>query len=559
MDMEIDLGAFLDKNTVAMLFLVLGTGYLIGKTKIKGFELGSVAGVLFAGLIFGRFGFEISPAAQSFGFALFIFSVGLQAGPTFFSAVAEDGLKYLILSITIAGTGFFLAATLAGVLGLEPGSSAGILSGGLTSSPTLAAAQDAIRGGAVTPPQGTTADEMLTNVTTAYAITYIFGLVGLIIIIGLIPRILRIDLAAEAQKLEESRKGGEAEAPMFGGGSIVTRAYCVESEKLAGKKLKDLHETMPGVVTIQKIKRGDRVFAPDEETAVEMGDLISVVGHLDVFIEKQGLVGPEVADADLLDIETESCRIVITRSKPIGKKVKELQITEGYGCFLSHIRRATVTIEATQNLIIKRGDVLNITGPHDGLERLGKELGHLERKVDETDLLTFAFGITAGILVGSLSIKVGNLSIGLGTAGGLLVAGLSIGFLRSIHPTFGRVPSAARWIFMELGLLIFMAGVGLRAGQGIVEALMEAGPSLFVAGVIVTVTPVAVGFLIGRVFLKLNPVLLLGAITGSMTSGACLSIVTKAAKSPMPALGYTGAYAFANVLLTIAGTVILRL
>jgi putative transport protein len=179
--------------------------------------------------------------------------------------------------------------------------------------------------------------------------------------------------------------------------------------------------------------------------------------------------------------------------------------------------------------------------------------------VDETDLVTFGLGIAAGTLVGGLSIEVLGISIGVGSAGGLLAAGLTIGYLRAIRPTFGRVPSAARWVFMELGLLTFMAGVGLRAGSGILEAPATSGPILFAAGILVTSMPILAGYAFGRFVLRINPVLLLGAITGSMTSGAALSIVNREAGNSLPALGYTGAYAFANVLLTIAGSVILLL
>jgi len=161
------------------------------------------------------------------------------------------------------------------------------------------------------------------------------------------------------------------------------------------------------------------------------------------------------------------------------------------------------------------------------------------------------------MIVGTLSVKIAGISVGLGSAGGLLASGLTIGFLRSIHPTFGRMPEAARWVFMEMGLLFFMAGIGLRAGKGIVEALLTSGPTLFLSGVLVTTLPVVAGYLVGRYILRINLVLLLGAITGSMTSGACLSIVNQEAKSSIPALGYTGAYAFANVLLTIGGSIIL--
>jgi putative transport protein len=205
------------------------------------------------------------------------------------------------------------------------------------------------------------------------------------------------------------------------------------------------------------------------------------------------------------------------------------------------------------------GDVLHVTGHRASLEHLGDDIGHIEKAVIETDLVTLGFGIAAGTFIGGLSISIAGISVGLGSAGGLLAAGLTIGYLRAIRPVFGRLPSAARWIFMELGLLTFMAGVGLKAGSGIIDTLMTSGPALLGAGALVTAVPVLVGYAFGRYVLRINPVMLLGAITGSMTSGAALSIVNREAGNSLPALGYTGAYAFANVLLTVAGSVILLL
>jgi putative transport protein len=235
------------------------------------------------------------------------------------------------------------------------------------------------------------------------------------------------------------------------------------------------------------------------------------------------------------------------------------QITLRSGCFVSRVERLGVDIPLQGDIDMQAGDVVHVTGPAARLKEVGEAVGHIERETEETDLVTFAIGITAGLLVGGLSISVAGISVGLGTAGGLLAAGLVIGYLRVLHPTFGRVPGAARWILMEAGLMTFMAGVGVRAGSGILETLAASGLSLFVAGIAVTSVPVLAGYLFGRRVLSLNPVFLLGAITGSMTSGASLSIVTGAARSSLPALGYTGAYAFANVLLTVAGSVILLL
>jgi putative transport protein len=200
---------------------------------------------------------------------------------------------------------------------------------------------------------------------------------------------------------------------------------------------------------------------------------------------------------------------------------------------------------------------MTIYGPEIALERLANYVGYVERDVVETDLFTFSLGIAAGIGLGSFAVTIGGVSIGLGTAGGLLLTGLLIGFLRSVWPVFGRVPSAARWVFMELGLLMFMAGVGVQAGGGIIEIFQTAGAKLVGAGILVTMSPVFVGYFFSRKILKLNPAEALGGVTGAMTSGAALSIVNEAAESDAPSLGYTGAYAFANVILTLAGTLIM--
>ena len=547
---------FLQGNSVGLLFAVLGLGYLVGKTKIKGFELGSVTGVLFVGLVFGHFGYTLNPMVQSLGFVLFIFSVGLQAGPSFFSVLRQDGAKYFALAVVIAVTGFSLALGFSKLMGLEPGASAGLLAGGLTSSPTLAAAQEAIRSGDVVAPGGLTAEVVMTNVTTAYAVTYIFGLVGLILIIRFLPRWTGVDLVAEAARLESTRIGG-VEDRVHGIQDLSVRAYRVTNPKLVGRRIGDIRDAFPGRISVEKLRRGGEFIPAPPDLCLELDDEVCLVGFLEEFIERAGNIGPELSDPELLDATLESCRIVPLRSKLKKISTSLGAITERTGCFVSKIQRYGVDISLEGDVQVQAGDVVHVTGPANRVHEIGEKVGHIERSTSETDLVTFAIGIAAGLLIGSLSVSIFGISVGLGTAGGLLVSGLVIGYLRALHPTFGRVPEAARWVFMELGLTIFMAGVGLRAGSGILDTLAKTGPSLFLAGIVVTSVPVAIGYLFGRKVLSLNPVYLLGAITGSMTSGASLSIVTGEARSSLPALGYTGAYAFANILLTVAGSVIL--
>jgi putative transport protein len=529
-------------------------GYLIGNIRIGSFSLGPVAGVLFAGLFLGHFDFRMNAGAQAVGFALFIFSVGYQAGPRFFDVLRTDGLKYFLLALVVAGTGFSIAVVATKLLSLAPGTSGGLLSGGLTSSPTLAAAQEAIRSGQIKPPGGLSADDMIGNVATGYAITYIFGLAGLIAIIKLLPQVLGIDLEKEAKILESKDEFGTASKPA----NVAARVYRVTNKEIIKIPAALLREQYWDKTSVVRVRRDGQIIEPGEgEDFLHLGDELHILAPVEYFTATIAKFGEEITPEISTEQYTETAQIVVINKKAIGKSLQELDIARKFGVLLTRVMRMRMEVPRTADFELRKGDILTVVGPHDYVDLLGEEVGHVEREIAETDMVTFAFGIAIGVVIGLFSISVGQLSIGLGSAGGLLTAGLIIGYLRSVHPTFGRLPDAARWILMEFGLLLFMAGVGLRAGGDILETFATAGPMLVLAGITVTTIPIFVGYFFGRKVLKIHPVLLLGGITGSMTSGAALSVVTNAAKSSMPSLGYTGAYAFANVLLTIAGSVVL--
>ena len=543
----------LHAQPVLTLFLILGIGYLIGDIRIGSFSLGPVAGVLFAGLFLGHFDFRMSAGAQAVGFALFIFSVGYQAGPRFFDVLRTDGLKYFLLALVVATTGFTVAVIAAHLLSLAPGTSAGLLSGGLTSSPTLAAAQEAIRTGQVIPPEGMTADAMIGNVATAYAITYIFGLAGLIAIIKLLPQVLGINLGKEAKALEIKDESAIAAKQA----NVSARIYRVTNEEITKIPVEQLDKQYWDKTSVVRIRRDGALILPEPDEFLQLGDELAILAPVEYFTETISHIGEEITPETTTAPITGTAQIVVINKKAVGKSLQELDIARKFDVLLTGVTRMQMEVPLNADLTLLKGDVLSVVGPQDSVDLLGEELGHVERDIAETDMVTFAFGIAFGVVVGLLAINVGQLSIGLGSAGGLLASGLIIGYLRSIYPVFGRMPAAARWILMEFGLLLFMAGVGLRAGGDIVETFIAAGPMLVLAGIVVTSTPIFVGYFFGRKVLNIHPVLLFGGITGSMTSGASLSVVTKAANSQIPSLGYTGAYAFANVLLTIAGSLVL--
>lgn len=536
-------------------FLVLSLGYLIGNIRVFGISLGSVGGVLIAGLFFGHFGYTMYPAMQTMGFVLFIFCVGYQAGPQFFDVLMTSGLKYLSLALVIAATGFGLAVTIASALNLEPGMAAGLLGGALTTTPTLAAAQDAVRSGLVEVPAGYTADQLLTNIGAGYALTYLFGLIGLILIIRLLPRVLGIDLPAEAAKLAG---GVDPEAgPDLS--RVSVRTYRATNLEPVTHSVTEIERLALGEFTFAGIRRGGELIDIDEQTRFELDDEVLVIGNLHSLLSKAPLVAEEISDEAGLSVPMVTTQVVIRNASITGRPLSEIRLSEHLGMLPLAVRRQRTELPLSLDLVLRRGDVVTFYGPEVAVDSLVRHFGYVERAVDDTDLFTFALGVAAGIGLGTLAITVGDVTIGLGMAGGLLVTGLLIGFLRSIWPVFGRVPSAARWVFMELGLLLFMAGVGLNAGGGIVEIVQSAGVKLLGAGMVVTLVPTLVGYFFSRKVLKLNPAEALGGVTGSMTSGAALSVVTEVAQSNVPALGYTGAYAFANVILTLAGTLIMLL
>ncbi len=538
---------------VLMLFIILGLGYLLGNIRIAGFSLGPVAGVLFAGIFFGQFGLRMNPAAQALGFALFIFSVGYEAGPRFFSALREDGLKYLALSLVVTITAVIITVIAARLLKLEPGVSAGLLAGGLTSSPTLAAAQDAVREGTVALPAGWATDDILGNIATAYAITYIFGLTGLITILKYMPRILGLDIAAEAKKLEQEYS--QAVKPS----NITTRCYRVSNPDFIALNLQQLRQRYCERVPVLNVIRDGKSVELERDDYLQLDDIVELVAPRKEFTAGIQHIGPEIPPEWDINEAQDTAQVVVSNKAVLGSTLGDLDIPRAFGILVLHVTQSGVRLPHSYKLQLFKGDILTVVGPANKIDLFGEYMGQLERDISQTDMVTFAFGISAGVLLGMLSVSVGGLSIGLGTAGGLLASGLAIGYLRSVRPTFGRLPEAARWLLMEFGLLLFMTGIGLRAGGNIIETLGHSGPALIFAGIIITVIPICVAYVFGSRVLKLNPAILMGALTGAMTSGASLSVVTTEAKSSVPAIGYAGTYAFGNVLLMVAGPLVILL
>lgn len=543
---------FLRGQPVIVLFALIGCGCALGRIRVVGIALGSIAGTLLIALIVGRYGFSISGGAQAIGFALFIFSVGYQAGPKFIEVLKSQGLKYLALALFVAAVAFLFSWGAGILLHLPTGGNAGLLAGALTSTPTLAAAQSAVSSGLVPLPPGLSPQAANASIASSYAITYLVGTLGIIAVVSVLPRILGLDLAGDARRHAATNKQ-QAPEP------LQARAYRVTNEAYCARPIAELALQIWDHFSAVWIRRDGVWIKPAADEQLRLGDEIHAYGNAQFFRAGIEQAGPEIRFLKETETAVTWTRVSVAKSAAIGRPLQELKLAGQHGIVVYAISREGHMLPVEANLELARGDILTVAGPELAIKKLPSWIGPLEANAVETGMTSLSFGISCGAALGLLSMSVYGVPLSLGMAGGLLVIGALVGWINNARPSVGRLPDAARWVLMEFGLLVFIAGVGLSAGASITETFRQAGPSLLLAAVVVVLAPIGLGYAFGRLVLRLEPLVLMGALTGAMTSGPALSLVTQQADSPLPVLGYTGTYAFASIALTVAGTLIMYL
>jgi putative transport protein len=556
------LGGFLERYPELALYLAIGLGYLIGGVKIKGFNLGPVTGSLFAGILLGQLGeIPVSSVAKSVLFLLFLFGIGYSVGPQFLRTLKSDGLRPIGLGLCVTLTGLLAAWAVASILGLDPGFAAGLTSGALTESPAMGTATEAINS---LPLPEEERSRLIGHIAVADALCYMFGAFGVIWFCSVLgPKLLRIDLAEEAEKLEaelgiERKKLGIASAWR----PIELRAYRIREGGLTVGKTVAQAEAVPNArLFIQRIRRGEQILEAQPSEVLYAGDVVAVAGRREVLVEVLGATGSEVEDHELLDVPVASFDVVLTSQDLAGKTLGEIAPSDALrSLFLRQITRGGQVIPIAPGTELQRGDILRVVGLEPVVERAAKFIGPLVRPTEATDFVTLGFAIFLGGVVGVLvAFPVGNMHISLSTSVGVLLAGLVVGHLRSTHPLFGRIPDGAVSLMTSLGLAAFVAMTGLHAGPIFVEAVREAGIGLLIGGVFVTLIPQFAGLYFARYVLKMNPLLILGGLAGAQTMTAGLAAVQERSGSPIAVLGYTGTVAIGHILLTTWGAVIVAL
>ncbi|ELP5717447.1 aspartate-alanine antiporter (plasmid) [Enterobacter asburiae] len=550
------------------IFLSLGIGYWVGDKSFKGLSLGAVTATLIAALVVGSVGgIDISANVKSIFFLLFLFAVGYGVGPQFVQGIAKDGLPQALFSVVVCILCLVFPIVAAKLAGYDLGYAVGLFAGSQTISASMGLATDAITrlglGKAHT-------HQLLNAMPIAYAVTYIFGTVGSAVILAKIgPKLLGINLEKACKDYEEEM-GGDNKKNIDSDGTAwhryVLRAYVILPDSpIIGMKVSDLeqrHRQHKHRLFIERIRRNNNIIDVLPDTIIQSGDILAIMGKKADILGVINNQGAEIEDPELLAVPVEGVDVYVTKKEYTNKTLEQLAcMPMARGVFIRQIKRGSLAhnIPILPKTSIRHGDILTLSGLSKDIAVASKALGHVDRATTVADVSFISLAIFIGTIIGAVVFTVQGIPLTLSTAGGALIAGLIFGWLRSIHPTCGRIPQSTLWFMNSVGLNMFIAVVGINAAPGFIAGLQTLGISLFLWGIFATTLPLIISLFIGRYLFRFHPAILFGCCAGARTTTAALGMICETAKSNVPALGYTVTYAVGNTLLTIWGMVIVMI
>ncbi|MGH8622023.1 MAG: aspartate:alanine exchanger family transporter [Burkholderiales bacterium] len=552
---------FLRANPFLLLFVTVGLAVWIGRFSFKGYGLGMVASAIVVGVALATWAstygvkLQLDNFAKSLMYYLFMYGVGLRVGPSFFNSLKKDGLTFTILAVVCSVLGLFLVVWGSGLAGLPAGAVGGVLSGSQTMSAAIGTAEMAISQGAYKVPEGSTVEAVTAMIALGYGITYIWGTVGIILICKYLPRWWGLDARKAAKEYEEQFGVPNLDdAGLTGYRPAGLRAYRLENPQTVGKTIAGFRREHPEY-RVLNILRGGTALGADPGLAFQKGDVIALGGRLEALTDKMGLIGPEVPDAKALNIPLDQAEILVTEKAVEGRALKEFRHEDFAGQLqLLKMERGGVPIPMGLDTTLQRLDVLFVVGLKSAVEKVAALMGKLSRPSTATDLLTLSVGMIVGLLIGGINVPVAGFSVGLGNAGGLLLSGIFVSSVVSRLRFFGSTPNAARNILEDLGLVAFVAIVGINAGASLLAQLTGAiALKIFLVGFVASTIPPFVTWAIGYHFFKINPAVLMGGVSGARSHSGPAREASKEIASSVPWVGFPVGYAVSGVLLTVFG------
>lgn len=525
--------------TVSVLALVAVVGLWIGNVKIRGVGFG-IGGVLFGGIIVGHFvdqaGVALSSPMlhfiQEFGLILFVYTIGIQVGPGFFASLRVSGLRLNLFAILIVILGGLVTAVLHKLFNIPLPVVLGIFSGAVTNTPALGAGQQILRDLGVP-------FDVVDQMGMSYAMAYPFGICGILLTMWLVRLFFRINVEKEAQRFEESSGNGHAH--------LHTINVRVENPNLNQMAIQDVPMLNSDNIVCSRLKRGELLMVPAPGTLIQAGDLLHLVGRPEDLHNAQLVIGQEVATSLSTrgtDLKVE--RVVVTNEKVLGKKIRDLHVKQRYDVVISRLNRAGVELVASSSASLQFGDILNLVGRQEAIDAVAAELGNAQQKLQQVQMLPVFIGIGLGVLLGSIPLFIPGFpaALKLGLAGGPLIMALILGRIGSIGKLYWFMPPSANLALRELGIVLFLAVVGLKSGGDFVATLTEGdGLSWIAYGIFITAIPLLTVGILARVLAKMNYLTLCGMLAGSMTDPPALAFANNLhATSGAAALSYATVY-----------------
>ncbi|HEX8835158.1 MAG TPA: putative transporter [Abditibacteriaceae bacterium] len=539
-------------ESVAHSVLVLGVvavfGLLLGRLQYKGVGPG-VAGVLFAGLFFGHLGFTLNTPVldfvREFGLILFVYSIGLQVGPGFLTSMRQQGLKLNALAAYIVFSGVLCTLVVSKFGNIPMAIAVGLFSGGTTNTPSLAAAQQALKD------LPNISSQVETMPSLGYAISYPLGVTGIITTMLLTRALFRIDARAEARRLE----GEKIER----NGILRTMNIAVTNVAMEGKALNEIPVTVDGTAIVSRVLHHECISIARPETRLSIGDVVLAVGtqeHLDALM---ATLGKESAvDLRTYPAGISAQWILVTNRRAVGKTLASLHLTEHHGVSVTRLSRAEIELTPHANSTLHFGDALLAVGPAEGLKAVADELGNSVQQLNQPQMIPIFIGMTIGVLLGSIPFYIPGIPapIKLGLAGGPLLAALALSNIGRIGPFVWHLPASANSALREFGIILFLACVGLRAGDQFIPTLQNGGMHWMAWATLITFAPLVSAALFARIVWKLNYASLVGLIAGSTTSPPALAFATSTTESDVPTYSYATVYPLVMILRIVMAQIL---
>lgn len=540
-------------HSVFVFALVISIGIMLGRVKIFGVSLG-ITWILFVGIAFGHFGLNIDSTIlhfmKEFGLILFIYSIGMQVGPSFFSSFKKGGLTLNMLAVSIVLLGVVTTYILHLVTNLPLSTMVGVLSGAVTNTPGLGAAQQTLfdTKGVVDP-----------TISMGYAVAYPLGVVGVIVSLILFRYIFKIKLSDETKELDSLDESKFTEAQMF--------SLKISNPAIFGKTLSAVKAFIDKEFVISRVKHasGDNLEIAHPNTILNKDDIVLVVSNLQSIDSISALLGGKVemnqSDWSELDNELISRRIIITKSEVNGRTISDLKLRSLYGINVTRVNRAGLDLIGDPKLELQIGDRLTVVGTKSSVAKVETFLGNSLKRLHKPNLVSIFIGVALGVLLGSIPFMLPGIPqpVKLGLAGGPLIVSILVSKFGPRFKMITYTTMSANLMLREIGISLFLACVGLEAGEGFVETIVNGGYMWVGYGFIITVLPLLIVGTVGRLVFKVNYFTLMGLVSGSMTNAPALSYANAAAGNDSPAVSYATVYPLTMFLRVITAQILMLL